>query len=264
MPGLAKSADFFLSSATVMIGAMDELKTLNPADHSVGLVKNFQLASDPKTVDLTQGILNDLVATLKVDLGLKASWEMYEYTSKNLTYAMGLDGTQAEFDTENSTVLVTADADVDDLALTVAGDVHTSWTVGKWAYVFQGTEDKVHIFKIASSAFSTPDTDITIATGYGLPFAITAGAKVCLLHKMDLGLDNSINDFSMKIVGVLPKLLKPITLLFPKVQITRGLNFTFGTDNWGNMPFEAAVKRPLPSDVGFDEDFSVPVTILRQ
>jgi len=58
--------------------------------------------------------------------------------------------------------------------------------------------------------------------------------------------------------------LKPITLIFPKIQITRGLNFTFSTDNWGNMPFEAAVKRPVPADLGYDLDWSTPVTILRQ
>ena len=93
MPGLATSDEFFLSTATVMIGPQADLMELNVAEHSLGLVKNFSMQSDPTLVELTQGIRNQRVATMVTGTGLKTSWEMYEYTAENLAYAAGLDAT---------------------------------------------------------------------------------------------------------------------------------------------------------------------------
>ena len=57
MAGFAVTNEFLLSTATVMIGATSALKSLEPGAHSIGLVKNFKLASDPKLIELTQGVL---------------------------------------------------------------------------------------------------------------------------------------------------------------------------------------------------------------
>ena len=262
MAGFAITNEFLLSTATVMIGATSALKSLEPAAHSIGLVKNFKLASDPKLIELTQGVLNDVVATTKTDLGLKCSWEMYEYTAKNLAYAAGLDATTGY--TAYSTAYAIEAATLSATSVVIDGADHTTdFPAGAWIYIQKGSDDYVHVAKVASSAFAT-DTTITI-TGYGLPWAVSAGeATVGRLNKLDVGLNNTDNTLAMKVVGLLPASGKPITLMFPKIKITKGLDFSFQTNDYANLPMEATPYRPLVGNSFYSADFSTAVSVLRQ
>lgn len=262
MAGLAITSEFLLSTATIMLGPTSALKTLNPTAHSVGLVKNFKMTTDPKHVELTEGVLNDVVATTKVDLGLKASWEMYEYTAKNLAYAAGLDATSgySAFATSHplNAALINA------VTIVIAGsDQSAVYTAGSWVAIQKGIDDFVHVAKVASVAFST-DTTITI-TGYGLPWALLSGeGKVMKVNKLDVGLDNSDTNLAMKVVGLLPNGLKPVVLMFPKVRVTKGLDIAFQTNDYGNLPMEVQPYRPLVGDSFYDADFATAVSVLRQ
>ena len=84
------------------------------------------------------------------------------------------------------------------------------------------------------------------------------------LNKLNVGSDNEIQYHSMKVVGLVPKGNKPLILMFPKVQIVKGLAINFATDNFSNMPFEANSYQPTPSDVGYSIDWNQEVHILRQ
>ena len=64
MAGLAKTDAFMLGDATVMIGAMADLLTLNTVEHSIGLVKEFMVKSEPGYTELTQGVKNTVVASV--------------------------------------------------------------------------------------------------------------------------------------------------------------------------------------------------------
>jgi hypothetical protein len=261
MAGLALTNEFLLSTATVMLGAPTDLKNLNPTAHSLGLVKNFKMTSDPKNIELTEGVLNDIVATTRVDLGLKASWEMFEYTAKNLNYAAGLDASSVVAMPATDPL---ASALINAVTVVITGtDKSAVYTAGSWVTIQKGNDDFVHVAKVASVAFST-DTTVTI-TGYGLPWALSSGeGKIGKVNKLDVGLDNSDHTFAMKVVGLLPNGNKPLVLMFPKVKITKGLDIAFQTNDYGNLPMEVQPYRPVAADSFYDSDFATAVSVLRQ
>jgi hypothetical protein len=262
MPGNALTNEFFLSTATVMIGAQDKLLDLNVDEHSLGLTKNFSMSGDPKIVELTQGIRNQRVATMVTDMGIKVSFEMYEYTAKNLAYAAFLDASGTNFDPMADGDLLSENSLAAATSVTVAADKSAVYTAGKWVYVQKAGDDYVHIAKVVSSTYST-DTEITLSKA--VPWAGTAGvSKIGLLNKLDVGTDTAVQYFAMKVVGIVPNGNKPLVLLFPKVQVTKGLAISFATENYSNMPFEVTPYQPVPTDLGYSADFREQVHIFRQ
>lgn len=104
MAGNAKTTAFNIGTATVMIGPMEDVENLNPREHSIGLVKNFNVSATDNYTDLTQGIQNDIVWSEKTGSDVTATMEVYEYTPKNLAYALGLKGEKMVMgDTHNIT-----------------------------------------------------------------------------------------------------------------------------------------------------------------
>lgn len=168
--GSAKTEKFNLGAATVMIGPKDQVLDLVPEKHSIGLVKNFSFSSNDQYLDLTQGIRNTVVYTVKTGSEVTASMEVYEYTSKNLAYALGLEGYElaegidmtlsADLNSSVSTSAITAiapqGATADDV---VVGDYVT----------IQGNkssnEDMVFVGKVASVSFNQATAPEIATTG---------------------------------------------------------------------------------------------------
>lgn len=239
MAGNAKTNKFLLASATVMIGPMADLFKLNKDAHSVGLVKNFTFGTEPTFLDLTQGVTNDIVASAKTGNGATATWEMYEYTLRNLAYASGLDATSTTFDQASSTVALTnAITAAAATTITLAGDHTSIFPVGALGYI-QKSDDYIHVFKVLTSAFATATTTITVSAQYAIPTGMSfpVGSKVGVLKAIDIGGYDLQANLAAKVVGILPQDGKPVVLMFPKVRITTGMNLSFATDNWSNMPF---------------------------
>ncbi len=92
MAGEARTSAFSLSAATVMLGTQDELFNLEPDQNSVGLVKNFSVTSTPTFTNLSQGVAGNIVASVMTNNVVKATFEAYEYTARNIAYALSLDG----------------------------------------------------------------------------------------------------------------------------------------------------------------------------
>lgn len=90
--GSAKSESFNLGAATVMIGPKEDVLDFTPEKNSIGLVKNFSFSSNDQYIDLTQGVRNTVVYSVKTGSEITASMEVYEYTPRNLAYALGLEG----------------------------------------------------------------------------------------------------------------------------------------------------------------------------
>ena len=90
--GSAKTEAFNVGAATVMIGPKDQVLDFTPEKNSIGLVKNFTFSANDTYLDLTQGVRNTVVYSVKTGSEITASMEVYEYTSKNLAYALGLEG----------------------------------------------------------------------------------------------------------------------------------------------------------------------------
>lgn len=265
MPGLAQTDKFLLSTATVMLGPVADLFKLNPAAHSIGLVKNFQMSLDPEYTELTQGITNTVVMSVRTSEPLRASMEVYEYTLRNIAYGAGLDASGAAYAPTSGLYLSTASITAAATAIIVAGDVTTDVTVGSYIFIQADAgagSDIVHIAKVSAATFST-NTTITF-TGYAIPTGVTfgIGSRVGLIKKVSVGEGVIFQpELAAKIVGVLPKNNEPFTILFPKVKITKGLNVSFDSANFTNLPFEFTPYAGVSTDP-FYADFGAASAIL--
>ena len=250
MAGEAITKSFMLATATVMVGPQQDLYKFQPSTHSIGLVKNFSLTSEPEYTELRQGVQNTLVDSTMTNNTISASMEVYEYTAKNLSYGLGLDGSDLAETTEYLTSSTTA-ADAVTIELADASDNSADFTAGKFVYIQKGTSDEVHVAKLASNAtHSTGVTTLTLVADRAVPIEFAAGTKVALVHDIAIGSKEAQPYFAAKITGTLPD-GKPIVIEFPKLRIQRGFTLSFQSDDYGNLPFEFA-----PYDVTTGDDFT--------
>ncbi|WP_206631224.1 hypothetical protein, partial [Mesorhizobium sp. M7A.F.Ca.MR.362.00.0.0] len=238
MAGNAKTNKFMLSTATVMLGALADLHKLNPIEHSIGLVKNFQLTGEAAYTELTQGIRNAVVMSVRTGEGLKTSCEVYEFTAKNIAYAAGHDASGTGFDVvdELSALSAEAIAASDEIVLAVAPTAPV--VAGDYLFIQKGQDDYVHVVKAGS--YDNVTKTVTLAAGFEIPTGMTfpVGARVGRLKRVDVGQAVTQPDLACKVTGILPKDNTPFTILLPKVKVTRGLGISFASDNFSNMPFE--------------------------
>ena len=258
MPGNAKTTQFLLSTATVMIGPQADLMNLNPAAHGIGLVKNFQMSMDPQYTELTQGITNAVVMSVRTSEPLQCSMEVYEYTLRNMAYASGLDASGVAYNSLTGLALSTAQITAAATAIVVAGDVTTTYTVGSYFFIQADADvnsDVVHLAKVSAVAFSSPNTTITFA-GYAIPTGVTfpVGSRVGKVVKVPVAQGVLFQpELAAKVVGVLPKNNEPFTILMPKIKITRGLNVSFDSGSFTNLPFEFTPYSVASTDPSYAE-----------
>lgn len=249
MAGFAKTDQFVLSTATVMVGELEDLYELNPVDHTLGLVKNFTVTADPTFTELTQGIQNDVVMSVKTGDGLRGTFEAYEYTIRNMAYAAGVAGYESKY--AESTGTFTSATGTSGTSV-VCAEPPTGIVAGSWISIQSGIDDVVHVGKVTSVSTNT----ITLGAAYAIPASLTfpVGSKVRKLAELSTGATTAQASVAMKVTAILPAQNNPVTLLFPKVKITRGFNLNFTSDNFGNMPFEFTPYAPVTTDT-FYADF---------
>ncbi|MDV2968710.1 hypothetical protein RZ532_22230 [Nitratireductor aquimarinus] len=254
MAGNAKTNKFMLSTATVMLGPLADLHKLNPIEHSIGLVKNFQLTGEAQYTELTQGIRNAVVMSVRTGEGLRTSCEVYEFTAKNIAYAAGLDASGTTYDVVDEMSALGATAAAGSSALELAAAPTEPVAPGDYIFVQKGQDDYVHVAKVESYDDTTTPT-ITLATGFEVPTGLEfpVGARVGRLMRVDVGTYDAQPDLACKVTGILPKDNSPFTILLPKVKVTRGLGISFASDNFTNMPFEMQPYEMVTNDPFYDE-----------
>lgn len=265
MAGLAKTDRFQFSTASILVGPQADQLKLNSVDHSIGLVKNVIVDANPTSIELTQGLQNDVVFSANNSMQLKISAEVYEYTARNLAYGLSLDATSPSlFTTSPVPVALTAPVAAAATTLTVSSDVSAQFPAGSWAFLQEGTDDVVHLFKVTSSAFASTITTITF-TGYPVPTGMTfttAAGRIGKVNKIDADPNASNASVAVRIIGNLVTDKRPIMLHFPKVKILKGFSMRFTSDGFGNLPFEFTPYTPVPTDPGYTADFKQRMSIL--
>jgi hypothetical protein len=245
MAGEAKTDAFMLGTATVMVGPQQDLFDLNPSDHSIGLVKNFQISSDPQYTDLTQGVKNTRVMSVMTQNQVTASMEVYEYTARNITYGLGLDGdgvmpvsdeTTTSQEVDGSTSGVTQ-IDVNDASVFSAGD---------FVIITPNEEDHAYVRKV-SSVDSTGDT---ITVDMQINVLLPSNTKIKKVNKIGVGSKADQPFFSAKVVGKLAN-NEQMTLLIPKIRVTNGFNLNFSDSDYGNLPFEFNIYDLVTTDPNY-------------
>ncbi len=242
MAGEAKTNAFMLGSATVMIGPQADLFTLAPSTHAIGLVKNFTISSEPQYTDLTQGVKNTIVYSVMTSNRVRAQMEVFEYTSKNIAYALGLNGPPLTPISASTTLSAAVTAAATTITVTSA----TGLTAGNWISIQEGTDDKIFFRRIVSVATNT------LTLNAALPVALTSGSVVQRVNKVDVGSTEDQPFLSAKIVGSLADGTE-VGLLIPKIRITAGFTMGFVTDNFGNLPFEFTCYDLTSDDPNFSE-----------
>lgn len=247
MAGTANTDDFMLTTATVMLGAAEDLYDLNPEDNSIGMVKNFTITSEPAYTELTQGVKNTIVYSVLTANPVKATMEVYEYTAKNLGYSLGLEGAEnldaLSVSTTLSSAVSAGSPAVDTISVTSA----TSFEAGDTIMIKVNDNDDFIIRKIDS--IDTNDITLTRA----LPDkAIANGATVKKVNTIGIGSKTDQPFYAAKIAGKLVN-GEEVVILIPKVRITKGFNLAFTSDNYANLPFEFTVYDLVSTDAFYTE-----------
>lgn len=246
MAGEALTSKFMLGTATLMIGAQADGLNLGVAQ-SLGLVKNVALTTTPGFTELTQGVKNNLVASVQTSNDMTVDAEMYEYTAKNMTYAVSLDGSQVTTPAGSTTVATAMTTSGGPPALTsttMSLTSATGFTVGKFVMIHVNAADQIFIRKI--TAVSTNDVTLNA----GLPVSVPQGAKVEVVNMVPLGSTKDNPYLSAKIVGQLAD-LSWVTILLPKVRVTSGISMGFRTENFDNIPLQLKVYDLTTTDANY-------------
>lgn len=236
MAGEAKTNKFVIGEATVMIGPMATVFDLMPTTHSLGLVKNFAVQVETGNVELTQGIENVPIFSIQNQFNTSGSFEVYEYTARNLAYGLGLDASGAAYDEPASSGPYTLNTAISTstTAVVLTAGQGTTWVAGDWC-ILQQNEDQVFAAKVASKSTDTLTLDRAVP-GTSVTFA-TATTRIWRAKGIGASGGNT-NFLGMKVSVTMPDVAKPAVLLFPKVRITRGFNMSIGTSDFSNLPFE--------------------------
>lgn len=241
MAGEARTTAFMLGTATLMLGPQDKLFDLNVEEHSIGLVKNLTVGSTPTYTDLTQGVKNQLVYSVMTNNEVRISGEVYEYTSKNISYAAGLDGSELEAistsTTTSAAMVLTGGTTADEIPVTSA----TGLAAGDWIMVQVGNDDQVFLRQIVAIS----SNNVEVPTGF--PVAIPQGSLVSKVNTIGVGSKEEQPYLAAKIVGTLAD-GDEIVILVPKVRITSGASLSFRTDDYGNIPMELGVYDLVSTD----------------
>lgn len=243
MPGLAKTRNFMLGTATVMLGPQADMKKLNVADHSIGLVKNFSLSSEPGFTELTQGVRNTIVDSINTSNPVRATMEAFEYTASNMAYALGLDGGEYQAKDASSTVTSAVTGDDTEDSIEVATGDGSNFSEGDVILIDSDGDDNVIIRRVAGVETDTITVDVPFAQGQ----TIAQGATVKAVNEVPLGFKGAMPYVSAKIVGRLAN-NEPVVVMIPKLRVVRGFTLAFGTDDYGNMPLEFTLYDLVSSD----------------
>jgi hypothetical protein len=241
MAGNAKSIDFLVGTATIMLGLPADLRDFRPETHSIGLVKNVKLMAEATYIELTQGIRNSIVHSIKTGEPVRASAEVYEFNASNWQYALGFSGynvANTELETTVTTAVVGSSLGEDTFDVASA----TGYVVGDYAMVQVGYDDVVIPRRITATTSTTVTFDAPIKN-----VTVPIGAKIRRCLVVPVGRKSEQPFLAMKIVGSTAD-GREIAIEVPKLRITKGFDIVFQTSDYANLPFEMTIYDQVPSD----------------
>ena len=254
MAGEAKSAAFMLGTATVMLGPPEDVFDLTPDEHSIGLVKNFKMAPEIESLPLTQGVRNTKVYEVMTGFPISATFDVFEYTARNIAYSIASEGFKTEFDTKPTGCMLSAGlvAGATTCDIISSTDISAAFTTGTWIVIQElvGGRDLVAVARLTSNGTYATNKVTLKFTNHPIPMgmAFSTNARVRAMSAIGLGASYEMPNLGMKVVGILPERNEPITLICFKVRVVKGFNLSFVTSDYGSMPFEVSLFEQVPSD----------------
>ena len=251
---MQKTNNFMLAVATVMIGPRADLMKLTPEEHGIGIVKNYTVTNDKSSTDLNSGIQNDLAYTMVTSSDTRSTMEVYEYTAKNMSYALGLAGYDVVEVEGNAYVTAAVGTNNTDKTHTVSVNVDAegqTFNIGDAISVRFPENDNIVLGSV------TDPTDLatgglTIKVDIG-DVVIPAGSVIQRMTVLELGSSEEQAEFATKVQGQLADGTW-VVVLNPRVRMTSSFSAAFSSENYGNLPFEWRNLKLLPGD-DFYADF---------
>jgi hypothetical protein len=248
MAGQARTNEFLLTTATVMIGPQAKVMELSPALHSLGLAKNVHVSADMGFTELSQGLNAQVVMSVNTKLDTKITAEIYEYTARNLAYGAGLDGSDVAYNDDPKSYTLAATITGSSTTVALSAGAGADFSTGDYLVIQDTvTNNMVHVGKVASVATDT----VTLATGYTIPTGSAFGVATTVVYRVKgigVGVIDTQPTYGAKLVGIMPATGEPVTLIFPKVKVTKGMSVMFDQANFANMPFEFTPYQLVASD----------------
>lgn len=245
MAGEAQSINFAVGTATIMVGNPADLRDFRPETHSLGLVKNVKIMAEASYIQLTQGIRNEVVHSIKTGEPVSMGAEIYEYNAKNWNYALGFSGYNVTV-TPAVHYVTTAVATTSLGTSTFDVDAVTGFTVGDYVNVQVGdTSDSVIPRRITGTTPTTVTLDAPIKNQ-----AIPVGAAIRKVNIIPVGRQSEQPFLAAKIVGSMADQVE-VVIEIPKLRITKGFDLTFQTSDYANMPFEFTCYAQVPTDAQY-------------
>lgn len=261
MAGEARSIDFLVGTATIMLGLPADLRDFRPETHSIGLVKNVKLMAEATYIELTQGLRNSVVHSVKTGEPVRASAEVYEFNASNWSYALGFSGYNVGIATTNvgsaTIVAVEALTPANGLLAPASTSGYTNFTltnttnfaVGDYVLVQIGINDVVVPRRIVANASGAPASSLTFdAPIKNIDIGNGVTVNKCLV--VPVGRKSEQPFLAAKIVGNMAD-GREIAIEIPKLRVTKGFDVTFQTSDYANMPFEFTIYDQIPADVQY-------------
>lgn len=244
-----KSPSFLIGNATVMLAPQaTDVFSLTPALHSVGMVKNVNLGVESDSIELRNGILQNLVDSKKSNVRMNVTFEGYEFTAANLYRALGY-ATGGTIQRKRGTLTSAAAAAATTISIasypvpgdsasgiTAIGDIPSGSTI-----VIQKANQPDVVFPVrttAAASGSGPYSLTISAIPTGMSFDV--GDIVWVVNEMAVGDQRTEDFFCMKIAGTLSNHNVPLVVIFPKVKVMRGFQLQFSETDYANLPFEVS------------------------
>lgn len=244
--GTALGDGFVLNEATIMIGALGNALDLTEEKHSFGLFKNLAITNDKTFTPLNQGVTQETIHNTKTADNWTIAGNGYEYNPRTIMYALGQAGYTADPTTSRVKTVITAPSAVNDSTITVKDA--TGITVDSWIVLspLNGNTDGL-AYKVQAVANNVITLDRKLVSAVAINDKVV---KSTLILTNDVESCSGSNYYSAKIVSADVN-CNPIVIIVPKIQITSGLNLTFGVSDYANMSFQATPMALGRKDAGY-------------
>lgn len=241
-----KNDKFLIGNATVMIAPVSaNVFALNPAQHSVGMVKAVTITEESDQIMLKNGVTQSTVDTQKSNVTMNTTFEGYEFSASNLQYALGLHGDtvkrlrgklDANVASGGTELTISSYPLPNDLnsGIDEAGDIPSGATL-----LLQKANEPDNVYPCTATANASGAGPLTVSIE-ALPDGVSfsAGDTLWVMNQVEAGRTGQDEYFCVKIVGTLSAEDEPLAIIMPKVKISKGFNLSFSETDYSNLPFE--------------------------
>lgn len=250
MADVQKSA-FSLSAATIMIGQAftDDVFSLTPAAHSVGMVSEVSVGLDSQITELLNGVQQVTVDAKRTGVSGSITGNVYEFTAQNFMRSQAMAGTagaikRGTLSTAAAAAAVSLSIASDPIpgetgtGITVVGDIPSGSTI--LLQRINGEQDFVFPTKSTAAATGTGPFVVAIAAPYAIPtgMSFAIGDRAWIVPPIGVGDMDADALFCVKIAGTLTNYDRPVVYVAPKVRMVRGFQLSYNETAYGSMPWE--------------------------